>query len=227
MSNNVIATVKGEFIFRLFKEINKATLAEDANGGEVSREGSEVFFFYGENGFGVFARSLERSFLFVDSFEVMFDIRACNKGRVPRRCIESILDFFEEESTWNENFSMKVNSYGTVYICLPEEEEAFNICRDTFSHDHSSHINETVIKARRFFATGDNNEVEVPLGFLAGKYEDMDVRLVMRSQSRLTEGRLKYMSLHPIKLAAKASKLNEYFFVGGAVELQESKMSWK
>ena len=28
MSDSVIATVKGEFIFRLFKEVEKATLAE-------------------------------------------------------------------------------------------------------------------------------------------------------------------------------------------------------
>ena len=51
--------------------------------------------------------------------------------------------------------------------------------------------------------------------------------MIVRTQTHLTEGELKYMNLHPIKLAAKASKLNEYFFVGGSVTLQEPKLSWK
>lgn len=66
MSDSVIATVKGEFIFRLFKEVEKATLAENANGKTVVRDGSEVFFFYDEKGFGLLAHSLERNFIFVD-----------------------------------------------------------------------------------------------------------------------------------------------------------------
>lgn len=81
--------------------------------------------------------------------------------------------------------------------------------------------------ARRFFAAGDDSKAEVPLEFLTGKHEDMDVRMIVRTQTHLTEGELKYMNLHPIKLAARASKLNKYFFVGGSVELQDPKLSWK
>lgn len=55
MSDSVISTVKGEFIFRLFKEVEKATLAENASGKTVVRDGSEVFFFYDEKGFGLLA----------------------------------------------------------------------------------------------------------------------------------------------------------------------------
>jgi len=226
MSDSVIATVKGEFIFRLFKEVEKATLAENANGKTVVRDGSEVFFFYDEKGFGILAHSLERNFIFVDEFQVLFNIDECNKGCISYRCIKTALDYFVKESTWKKDYHIEVNSYGTIQIGLPEKEKVLTVCKKA-PQDQLSHIDEVVSNARRFFAAGDDSKAEVPLSFLTGKHEDMDVRMIVRTQTHLTEGELKYMNLHPIKLAARASKLNKYFFVGGSVELQEPKLSWK
>ena len=226
MSDSVIATVKGEFIFRLFKEVEKATLAENTNGKTVVRDGSEVFFFYDEKGFGLLAHSLERNFIFVDEFQVLFNIDECNKGCISYRCIKTALDYFVKESTWKKDYHIEVNSYGTIQIGLPEKEKVLTVCKKA-PHDQLSHIDEVVSKARRFFAASDDSKAEVPLEFLTGKHEDMDVRMIVRTQTHLTEGELKYMNLHPIKLAARASKLNKYFFIGGAVTLQEPKLSWK
>lgn len=129
MSNSVIATVKGEFIFRLFKEVEKATLAENASGKTVVRDGSEVFFFYDEKGFGLLAHSLERNFIFVDEFQVLFNIDECNKGCISYRCIKTALDYFVKESTWKKDYHIEVNSYGTIQIGLPEKEKVLTVCK--------------------------------------------------------------------------------------------------
>lgn len=109
---------------------------------------------------------------------------------------------------------------------MPDEGNALPLYRKAVEEDHDR-IDAAIKKASRTVAVvRDNAETAIPLGFLTGKNEDMDVQITARSQSHALEGDLNYLHLHPLKLTARASNINKYFFVGGLVEIQEPKVTW-
>lgn len=102
---SAITTVKGELIFRIFDEANKALLAEGPNGKQTAREGAELFLLWKKSNFGIVATSNERSFFFAAEFNILCKSGEYEKGCISRIHIKPIIDYFGQEVTWKKTFS--------------------------------------------------------------------------------------------------------------------------